>query len=107
MIIQWAGFTEDMIARTKEGRGLVRHAVSSLSTVFFTMWIFLLLSIWCFTYMALHDIFFSLSSTVLFGFVQWNIINLLNSSVLVAPHTYSQYLYYLDRYEQEKEVFDT
>lgn len=106
MIIQWAGFTEDMIARTKEGRGLVRHAVSSLSTVFFTMWIFLLLSIWCFTYMALHDIFFSLSSTVLFGFVQWNIINLLNSSVLVAPHTYSQYLYYLDRYEQEKEVFD-
>ena len=93
-----------MIARTKEGRGLVRHAVSSLSTDF-TMWIFLLLSIWCFTYMALHDTFFSLSSTVL--------SDLYNGTLSTCPilrsgrAAYLQSIpYYLDRYEQEKEVFD-
>jgi len=101
----WAGFSPSVI-RHVQSRQSVRIFLDQLAISFVLLWLFILSGSFGFFIMATHDFFFAFFGSLVFGFVQWNVIRLTNASIHIAPHEYDAYLRAMNNYEVQKKQWD-
>lgn len=97
----WAGFSTDILNHV-HSRSSVRVFLDQLAQSFVFLWIFIVSGAFGFFLIATHDFFIALIGSMVFGFVQWNVIRLTNASIRIAPHEYDTYLRASNRYQIQK-----
>lgn len=94
------GFSPDTLHHVQYKKR-TRIFLEGLSQSFIVLWLFLVLSCFFFTSMATHNGLVALMSAALFGFIQWNIILLINSSIRLSPLEYAVFVEQHRRYEYQ------
>lgn len=102
----WAGFSKDVL-RHVHSRTSVRVFLDQLAQSFIFLWLFIVSGSFGFFIIATHDFFIALFGSLVFGFVQWNVIRLTNASIHIAPHEYDAYLRATTEYQIKKTQWDT
>lgn len=92
------GFSPDTLDHVKY-KQRARIFLEGLSQSFIVLWLFLVLSCFFFAVMATHNNIVALLASSLFGFIQWNIIQIINSSVRISPMEYAVFAEQHRRYE--------
>lgn len=99
------GFSQDTLDHVKY-KQRARIFLEGLSRSFIVLWLFLVLSCFFFASMATHNSMVALISAALFGFIQWNIIQMINSSVRLSPREYAVFADQHRRYEHQLEQWE-
>ena len=101
----WAGFSKDVLEHVPS-RIRVRVFLDQLTQSFVFLWVFIVSGSFGFFMIATHDTFIALFGSLVFGFVQWNVIRLTNASIHIAPHEYDAYLRAKAAYQIQKAQWD-
>ena len=102
----WAGFSKDVLKHV-HSRTSVRVFLDQLAQSFVFLWLFIVSGSFGFFIIATHNFFIALFGSLVFGFVQWNVIRLTNASIYIAPHEYDAHLRAMAEYQIKKIQWDT
>ena len=102
----WAGLSQDVLKHV-HSRTSVRVFLDQLAQSFVFLWLFIVSGSFGFFIIATHDFFIAFCGSLVFGFVQWNVIRLTNASIHIAPHEYDAYLRATAEYQIKKTQWDT
>lgn len=102
----WAGFSKEVLEHV-HSRKSVRVFLDQLAQSFIFLWFFIVSGAFGFFIIATHDFFIALFGSLVFGFVQWNVIRLTNASIHIAPHEYDSYLRASTEYQIQKAQWDS
>ncbi len=101
----WVGFSTEILERV-HSRKSVHTFLDQLAQSFVFLWIFIICGCFAFFIIATHNFFIALCGTLVFGFVQWNVIRLTNASIHIAPHEYDTHLRDQNQFLAEKNIWD-
>ena len=102
----WTGFSKEILEHV-HSRKSVRAFLNQLAQSFVFLWFFIVSGSFEFFIIATHDFFIALFGSLVFGFVQWNVIRLTNASIHIAPHEYDSYLRASTEYQIQKAQWDS